>query len=342
MSSPQSAGDAVAGGIAQIGRYFQLISIVPAAVVVITLYGLIAGGAPAQRPRWEDIAASTTDVSLTTLTCLAVAILALGMILHPLQFALTQMLEGYWGASALGRRAMNTRTLVHHERWRRWVVGRYNAKKDARTAQDRLDNTEDEPFDSHDDYVAEERTLVAASLRFEAYETAVRRYPATPDRLRPTRLGNRLRSYEDVAGEPYDFEALAVVPHLMWLAPRDHVANVDDARSDLDMAVRFVACWLLLALASLLLLWPHGPWLLVPLGSYGLAWVSYGAAVTAAEEYGSALCVLMDLNHTLLAEHFRLPESDGYRTQREVAEEISRIAQRLADDEDEPDLETAG
>jgi hypothetical protein len=38
-------------------------------------------------------------------------------------------------------------------------------------------------------------------------------------------------------------------------------------------------------------------------GAYALAWLSYRAAVHAAEEYGQALVVLFDLNHRALDEH---------------------------------------
>jgi len=95
-------------------------------------------------------------------------------------------------------------------------------------------------------------------------------------------------------------EALDAVPRLMAVAPTEQVAHVNDARSDLDLAVRFVVAWLLVAVVTFVLLWPYGPWLLIPMAAYALAWISYRGAVHAANEYGLSLQVLVDVNHDLL------------------------------------------
>lgn len=325
VSTESSTRSSVLGGLAQVGKYFQLISIVPAAVVVVTIFALVAGGAPTRRPTWDAIGERAAGIDLATASALALAILTLGMLLHPLQFAFTRLLEGYWGHSYLGRFAMFSKASIHLERRRRWLREMRLADRATTTADNRL-------RDPHgltlEEFVGAERSRLAGALNYEAFSTAAGRYPET-HRLRPTRLGNTLRLYEDIAGRPYGLDALAVVPHLMWLAPADHIANVDDARSDLDLAVRFVCSWLLLAVSSFVLLWPYGVWLLVPLTAYGLAWVSYAAAVQSADEYGGALLVLVDLNHRLLAEQFPLPPDRSITfSARERARAISDTARR--------------
>lgn len=226
---------------------------------------------------------------------LGLVILVVGMMMHPFQFAATQILEGYWGPSAVARFAMFSRASIHAERRRKFLAGLAQAKVDAELA--------DASFETSYHLAAvraAEAKLLQASLDYTAFEAAADRYPEVGERIMPTRLGNILRRHEDLAGRSQGVEALDAVPRLMAVAPAEQIAHVNDARTDLDLAVRLVVSWLLLAVLSFLLLMSHGPWLVVPLGSYALAWASYRGAVHAADEYGSALYVLIDVNHELI------------------------------------------
>lgn len=78
------------------------------------------------------------------------------------------------------------------------------------------------------------------------------------------------------------------------LALEVRVARVEDTRAGLDLAVRFVVSWVLVASATFLLLWPYGSWVLISLLAYGMAWISYRGACHAAIEYGLAVWVLID------------------------------------------------
>jgi hypothetical protein len=171
--------------------------------------------------------------------------------------------------------AMATRARLHLDRRRHYLLSAAVAAEEAdeaarrtRVSTDLLDRQEAEAKE------------IGLRLAAEEAETAASRYPAEPDRVMPTRLGNTLRRYEDLAGRPYGLEALAVIPHLMDIAEAEQVAHVDDARTELDLAVRVVVSWLLVAATGFGLLWPYGSWLALPIAAYGLAWLSYRAART--------------------------------------------------------------
>jgi hypothetical protein len=310
------------GGLAELGKYFQAISIAPSAVVVLGLYSLFAAGAPRRAPSWSAMVASTSHLRIVEVGALAILIVIVGMTLHPFQRAATQLLEGYWGPTRVGRTAMFSRGRIHLARRLHYTTQAAIFQGDAeywatiRNTASLSDTIRD----------AELRHLRAA-IDAEAFSVAVERYPTDIHRLRPTRLGNILRRYEDLAGAPYELEAITVTPHLMVTGPPAETQMVDDAGTELDLCVRFVVCWLLFATVSFFLLWPYGIWLLIPLISYSLAWLSYRAAVHAGEEYGITLCALFDLNHSALGERFQL-DAFGNTARRDVHRAISRVAGR--------------
>jgi hypothetical protein len=302
VTDRSDTGGGVLGGFVQLGKYFQLISIVPAALIVMTAYALMGAGAPGRPPTWHAIASAADRVDFQRAVALGFATLIVGMTLHPFQYAATQFLEGYWGASDVARRAMWTRARLHMLRSRRYSAMALRCRRAALTAQDRV-----EALRKSDDIAAnrlQETDELKAWLDHQEFTAAADRYPRDDSRVMPTRLGNTLRRHEDLAGEPYGLDAVSVVPHLLAVATPTEVATVNDARGELDLAVRFVLSWVLVAAISFLLVWPYGSWLLVPLAAYGMAWISYRAAVQAASAYGSALSVLVDLNYEKLMTRF--------------------------------------
>jgi hypothetical protein len=296
VSETSTPSSSILGGLAQIGKYFQLISIVPAALVVGSLYMLIAAGAPGREPSWKAMAHGISSISLQGAIALALAIVIVGMTLHPFQLAATQFLEGYWGPSSLGRTAMLSRAWIHLNRKNHYLGQRAIARRSLAQSREALAKTST----PNSEFPRLRIEALRARLDSVAFNTAVNRYPTEPHRIMPTNLGNMLRRHEDLAGKPLGRPALDVVPRLMYLAPPEHSAYVDDARTELDLAVRFVISWLLVTVISFALVWPYGAWIAVPIGAYALAWLSYRAAVHTAEEYGRTLIVLVDLNHRLL------------------------------------------
>lgn len=285
--SPQG----LVNGLIRIGKHFQLVSVLPAAAIVLTTFGLMTSGAPANAPSAGRVVEQASQLGGVGIAGLVVAVLIVGMTLDPFQFAATQALEGYWGSSQLGRSAMFSRARIHLDRQLYYLGERGLAKRRA----DRL--REEQPVDDVA-LRAKEYALLEAAIDYQAFDSAVARYPMERSRIMPTRLGNMLRRLEDLAGKPYGINhAIPVVPHLLALASESpEVQAVNDARSELDLAIRWVVSWLLVAVITFVLLVPQGAWVVLSLAAYGLAWVSYRGSVHAAADYGYALWVVVDLN----------------------------------------------
>ena len=143
--------------------------------------------------------------------------------------------------------------------------------------------------------------------------------------IMPTRLGNVLRRYESQAGRQYSLDALQVVPHLLLIAPANHVDYINDQRSQLDLAVRMTFIALLASATALLFLWPYGVWVLVAAIPYMLAYLSYRGSVIAAGHYGSALDTLINLDRFVLYEHLRLPPPVDTKAERWRNEKMKHL-----------------
>jgi hypothetical protein len=70
---------------------------------------------------------------------------------------------------------------------------------------------------------------------------------------------------------------------------------------------RFVVVWLMASAIGVLLLAIHGPWLVIPLITFSLAWICYRGSVAAAEAYGDTLVWALDLYRFDLVEQLRFP-----------------------------------
>jgi hypothetical protein len=82
---------------------------------------------------------------MQNIVALLVAALLLGLVLHPFQFSMTQLLEGYWGRSCIGL-GLARRRIMHYRRTvqalndaakkaeHKWV----HAVECARTTEDRI------------------------------------------------------------------------------------------------------------------------------------------------------------------------------------------------------------
>ena len=132
-------------------------------------------------------------------------------------------------------------------------------------------------------------------------------YPFEREDVMPTMLGNALRRYEQMAGQPYDLNIVSAAGHLLLVAdPRD-TAYVRDQRTQLDLAVRMCVSSALLTAITVLLLAPTWWWLLLAAVPYLLALMFYRGACTVAREYGASLQTLVDLNRTQLYQRLRVP-----------------------------------
>jgi len=88
----------VGTGVANaIGRYFSVISIVPSSLYVIFVYILIETGSWRHAPDWSRAFMSLERLGAGGFALLAFFSIALGVIIHPAQFAIVQFLRDTGG-----------------------------------------------------------------------------------------------------------------------------------------------------------------------------------------------------------------------------------------------------
>lgn len=298
-----------------IGRYFTVISMVPSLLFVVYVYGLFAAGAPTGSFEPAKALHAAENLGVRQIVALFIAALLLGLVLHPFQFSMTQLLEGYWGASGIGLSLAQRR--IMHYRYVAWaledVAGEADDKWESDVESNRPKRDDDVDPEKHRYnnllYLDTEdgAAMHADYLRAEAARTARRRYPQASRRTMPTRLGNMLRRYEDNTGRQYKINILTIAPHLNLVAVKEHRDYVDDCRKGLDLTVRLCVLFALATALSVGLLADSGAWLLLALAPYCLSYLAYRGAVSSAQAYGTALSTLVDLNRFALYEQLHVP-----------------------------------
>ena len=271
-------------------------------MLVVWIVLLVGSGAWSGQP---DVAAAFRalgELGVGGTAGLVLASLALGLVLHPVQYAFVQFLEGYWGISRLARRLRYTR-IKHY----------WEQLDDRRTESDHLAVRLAAIRRRIDQLpVAEQATLTRAQLNLNAVHEELERVtaatlPNVVGAVMPTRLGNVLRFYEWRVGKAYGISTVTAVPYLSRSAAAGDMDYVNDQRSQLDLAVRMVIVAFAATGLSVLFLARHGLWLLVALVPYAAAYLAYRGAVVIGGEYGRALGVLVTLNRFELYERLRLP-----------------------------------
>lgn len=279
----------IGGARTALGRYVGLVSVLPSALLVVHIKVLINSGAWTESPDWDSAFRTLAEIRLGDAALITVLSIALGIVLHPVQFSLVQVLEGYWGLGRFGVGLRMALTSGHQNRF----LNLFNVKDVAHMHKPGNDQA----------------TTWLQTLEDEATRL-LGRYPPTKRQVMPTRLGNVLRRYEAQAGNPYGLNGPVVVPYLASVAPPEQLVYLNDQRSMLDLAVRTcITGWLAFG-SSVAFLWNDGGWLLVALVPYAAAYLCYCGAVTAAEIYGIALCSLVALNRFALYERLHLKRVD--------------------------------
>jgi hypothetical protein len=279
-SDRQPVSTSIATSAQQIGARFNLVGAIPVTTLAVFVGALVISGAPEHAPSAHIASERLASLKAVDYAVAVFAIIALALILNPFQVALVKFLEGYWPA---------TRLLSHvSDHLRARHVARRDQLLEARSGLPR-----NEPFRSW------------FRMPRDRARELLREFPDR-DRIMPTRLGNALRRAEDFAGDRYGLDAVGVIPRLYALMPAQMVAIVDDARNAMDVMASFVFVWLVATAASFALLLHHGPWLLVPIVTFGLAWLSYLGCISAARAYGQTLAWAMDLYRFTLYEQLRL------------------------------------
>ncbi len=145
------------------------------------------------------------------------------------------------------------------------------------------------------------------------------------DNIMPTRLGNALRKYERQAGSQYGLDAVSVIQHVSFVAPTERLAYVGDQRQLLDLSVRMSATSIIATLIAITALWRHGPWMLLALVPYGVAYLSYRGAVVVAHEYGAAVAAMIDLDRFALYDSLRLPRPKDTAAERRMNAKLMKL-----------------
>ncbi|WP_206797311.1 hypothetical protein [Amycolatopsis sp. MtRt-6] len=314
----------------RIGRYFNVVSVVPALFLTAWTTALVTSDAWKAAPDLRLMVHRLAGINLAGAVWLVLTTTMFALFLHPLQLGMTRLLEGYWGSSWLSRILLR-RAITHHRKrrsklHRRYaklaaardeillgqLVARYEEKRaknkkhqgDPRSwAPDRLEQALTGQL--ADDKAHAVTGLHAASA---AADIAFDRYPEA-SRVMPTRLGNALRSGEDTIGSQYGLDAILTAPHVALIAPPEHVGYLQDARQQLDTAVRLCVVALIVTAETAACLLLDGWWLFVALAPYLLAWIAYRSSVAAADHYMAIVGTVLDLNRFKLYEslHVKLP-----------------------------------
>ncbi|NUR95318.1 MAG: hypothetical protein HOV67_08680, partial [Kribbellaceae bacterium] len=258
------------------------------------------------------------------------AALLLGFVVHPLLFATTQVLEGYWGPRPFAVRIATVLALRHRSRKKRLEdhVDDLNQER-WRILDEMIERrlgSEKFKLLSEQELRARRVTMSARSqgaalhgltLARDATLKVIDTMPPDADRILPTRLGNALRQAEDTIGRSYGIDLITVAPHLAMTAAPARAAYLDDSREQLDVSIRLAFYGLLSAVVTTVWLLGAGWWLLVALVPYAFAYVTYRGAVASAAAWGAAVKTCMDLDRFALYEAMHVDWPTDTRAERQ-------------------------
>ncbi len=351
MTTPSLPDTAVGLG-SRIGRYFSVVSMVPALFLTAWTFALVASGSWSGSPRLDQMVRALTGVTLGGVAWLLLATVVSALFLHPLQLAMTRLLEGYWGSSYLATLLLRHRITHHRKRVVRItrrrsrleqrrdrvltkvLVARYlrELTEDPETADDPATWDEFRLRQELDSLVATDGAHAARGsiAALASIPHALARYP-DPSRMLPTRLGNTLRTAEDSIGRQYALDSIRTTPYIALIAPDTHLNYLQDTRGQLDTSVRLCVVALVATVETCAFLFTDGWWLLVALAPYLLAYIAYRASIAAADEYMGIVRTVVELNR------FKLYESMHMKAPRNTSEERknnARLMELLAGDEE--------
>jgi hypothetical protein len=294
--------DPTLGTGSTIGKYFSVVSMIPSVLLAVWVYLLLAAGSLHQTPSMTTLMSNNPIAHPEYLIATFAFAIAVALVGHPLQFALVQILEGYWGNSTLARN-LRVRFVMGHLR-RIELASR--SRKEGRLQLRRLPKPvsgDTNEYLSPAEIAADPdaaATVVWAQAHLDAWEIVNSQYPDERTATLPTRLGNVLRRHELVSGSAVHLPILDWATHIGMVANPTHTAYVNDQRTQLDLAVRMAASTFFAAAITFLLLWPYGWPSLLSLIPYVAAFFSYRGAVVCADGYGRALRAWVDLNRLRL------------------------------------------
>lgn len=286
----------------------QVVGLLPTLLAVGVVAFLFAADAPSTPLTWDTMKVAVDRIGATGAFVLTAVSVALAISLQPLQFRLVQLLEGYWPA------------------WAPTWVARVGVWSQGRR-RDRMIRRI-----SITSRASSSAAQTAAAEKSQTAEIQVReRFPAE-DRLLPTALGNALRAAEDRVGQRYGLESVVIWPRLFRLLPPEVQTALDDEVTQLDVSARLACTWAIAAsvgsgflLRDLHALAQHPLWMVLALGVWVLARLSYSAAIESAIAHGSDLEVAIDLYRCRVVDAMRLPPTRKLSQERKVFGQLCRL-----------------
>jgi hypothetical protein len=253
----------------RLGPRFLFVTLLPNLSFAALIAFLLLAGAPGRRPTLHEFDTAIGEISFVWIL-ITFGVVATAVAVHPLTYLLVQLLEGYWERLPNGRMLR----MAASETTRRRRQALYDLKLKDRAALS----------------AAERQELQTA-------ESQLLWLPGAAHPVLPTTLGNVLFAGEVRAGNRYGYDTASVWLQMQPMLGDDVRRQVADTRNQLDAAARFCALSLLAVPVALTLLIRYDVWLLVPIGCYLFAWMSYRSAVAAAKDFSYALAVAFDLHH---------------------------------------------
>ena len=329
--------DPVRGLFQALGRYFSIVSLVPGILLIVNILFLagITQGMTIHLLNGLDYIAQFGAVEWIAILGASAAI---GLLVHPLQYALTQLFEGYWGPGLPARRLAEFRIVAHRNRAARLEGAAVQARADwvakahhSRPAWFRQQLRGHEHAQLRSELALERlhspdvNFLIPAYNSSEACFKALERFPQNHGRILPTRLGNILRRHEDRIGSVYGLDAVAIAPYLTQVAKEPDVVRVADEGEQLDLCLRLCLVFMFTTVVYAVWLAHFGPWAALSLVPYGCAYAAYRGACIAAENYMSAFAVLLHLNRFALYEALHLESPHDLKQERDIAEHVMDI-----------------
>jgi hypothetical protein len=312
-----------------LGPGAYLVSVLPSAVLVVTVYLLFAArlypwtAPPKGTSRgFDSIVDTLASLSAAEIAALVAVVLMTSVLLRPLHVAAVQLLEGYWGA----RTAIGALEWLAIERQLR------------RYARARARRSWVPPTGEHG--AAEFATVVELARRLHRIERRKVRarqiansYPGNEAAVLPTLLGNLLRRAETTAGERFGLDTVASYPRLYpFLGERLHDGLATQFNL-LDSAAAFTIVFWALGVFSIPTAWLGSGWFLIPSVFLLAGGLAYAGAMATAREHGTLLAAAYDLHRFDMLAGLRLPlprTPDQERSMNEQLTDFLRFADAFA------------
>ncbi|MEV7094697.1 hypothetical protein AB0M80_17860 [Amycolatopsis sp. NPDC051045] len=326
MTAGTSLTDAATSTGTRVGRYFGIVGMIPSLFLVLWGAVLITSnswrGRPDLRQLHNALSGWTPSSYAGALLWILPASLIVGLVLNPLQFGMTRLLEGYWGSSGPARLILRWRIDRHRRRLDLLDERRKALRRRRIAGLDRLlEDLYDEDPRTWDAKTRETRRNEifdsAAGANFAGLRAAedalfgvIHSYPVMA-RTMPTRLGNVLRGSEDRVGKQYGLDVILTAQHFSLVAEQRHLDHLRDARQQFDLTVRLCVVFMVATVMTCGFLATDGLWLLVALVPYALSWLAYRATAASAADYMTIMATVVDLNRFKLYEslHTELPRN---------------------------------